>query len=243
MRTVIKEGKSASAVISALMKESNLKLDDFKFEVIEEGSRGILGLFGTKPTKIKFFLPDVAEKIKEYAEGILQRIDAKYSNISVVFKDHVYQVDIKSEDPGFIIGKDAKMLDCIQHLLNQMINKQEKKQLKLRIDVDGYRKRRRVALLDKVKDISEKVKQRGRSITMEPLHASNRRIVHKFVEKDKDIRTMTVGDGEFKRVVILPANSNEDVSKKSFKKSEGNPRRRRNNNRPRQDRKKVNQSR
>ncbi|MDO9577266.1 MAG: RNA-binding cell elongation regulator Jag/EloR [Candidatus Cloacimonadales bacterium] len=214
MRTVIKEGKSTSAVISEFMKESNLKLDEFKFEVMEEGSKGLLGLFGAKPTKVKITLPDVTEKIKEFVEGILQRIDAKYTSITVNFKDHVYQVDIRSEDPGFIIGKDAKMLDSLQHLLNQMINKQEKKQLKLKVDVDGYRQRRQDALLDKVKDISEKVKEHGRSITMEPLHAANRRLVHQYVEKDKNIRTMTIGDGEFKRVVILPANSTEVIPAK-----------------------------
>jgi spoIIIJ-associated protein len=242
MRNVIKEGKSTSAIISAFMKESNLKLDDFKFEVIEEGSKGFLGLFGTQPTKVKIILPDVGEKIKEFVEGILQRIDAKYTSITVNFKDHVYNVDIRSQDPGFIIGKDAKMLDSLQHLLNQMINKQEKKQLKLRVDVDGYRKRRQDSLLDKVKDICGKVKERGRSITLEPLHASNRRLVHQFVEKDKSIRTMTIGDGEFKRVVILPTNSSEDISKKKFKsKTEDFPRKK-SNNRSRSNRNRNNQS-
>lgn len=230
MRTVIKEGKSTSAVISAFMKESNLKLDEFKFEVIEEGSKGLLRLFGAKPTKVKITLPDVTEKIKEYVEGILQRINAHYKDIKVAFKDHAYQVDISSEDPGFIIGKDAKMLDSLQHLLNQMINKQEKKQLKLKMDVDGYRQRRQDSLLDKVKDISEKVKEHGRSITMEPLHAANRRLVHQYVEKDKNIRTMTIGDGEFKRVVILPANSTEDIPRKKP------------NTRPRPERKRTFQS-
>jgi spoIIIJ-associated protein len=218
MRTVIKEGKSTSSVISEFMQESNLKLDEFKFEVIDEGSKGILGLFGTKPTKVKIFLPDVSEKIKEFTEGILERIDADYTSVNVTFKDHTHHVDISSNDPGFIIGKDAKMLDSLQHLLNQMINKQEKKQLKLKVDVDGYRQRRQEALLNKVKDISEKVKQKGRSITMEPLHAANRRIVHQYVEKDKNIRTMTIGDGEFKRVVILPASSKEEVSKRKYNK-------------------------
>lgn len=230
MQDLIKQGKSTSAIISDFMKETHLKLDEFKFEVIEEGSKGLLGIFGSKPTKIKFTLPDVTEKIKEFTEGLLTRIDAQFNRIDVHFKDQVYQVDISSEDPGFIIGKDAKMLDNVQHLLNQMINKQEKKQLKLKVDVDGYRQRRQEALLDKVKDISEKVKQRGKSITMEPLHAANRRIVHQFVEKDKNIRTMTIGDGEFKRVVILPTNGTEEFTKKN------------NNFRPRPERKRTYQS-
>ena len=73
MRNIIKEGKSTSVIISAFMKESNLKLDDFKFEVIEEGSKGFLGLFGTQPTKVKIILPDVGEKIKDYIKNNIEK--------------------------------------------------------------------------------------------------------------------------------------------------------------------------
>ncbi|MCF7792867.1 MAG: Jag N-terminal domain-containing protein [Candidatus Cloacimonetes bacterium] len=235
MQSIIKEGKSTSAVIAEFMKEKNVSLDDFKFEVIDEGSKGLFGLIGTKPTKIKFLLPDVSEKIKEYAEGILKGINGDYSGLEVTFKDRKYYVDIKSNDPGFLIGKEARMLDSIQHLLNQMINKQEKKKLRLRVDVDGYRERRKQALLDKVRDIISKVKDRGRSITMEPLHAANRRVVHQFVEKDKELRTMTIGDGEFKRVVILPSSaSGDDIPKKRNN--------RRNNHRPYRRKKTANRN-
>ena len=90
-----------------------------------------------------------------------------------------------------------------------MINKQEKKQLRVIVDVEKYRERRKTALLGKVKNAAEKVKKRGKSITMEPLHAANRRIVHQFIERDKKVRTMTIGEGEFKRVVIFPASQNK----------------------------------
>ncbi|HPR17581.1 MAG TPA: RNA-binding cell elongation regulator Jag/EloR [Candidatus Cloacimonadota bacterium] len=225
MQSIIKEGKSTSVIISDFMKEKNLTLDDFKFEVLEEGSKGILGLFGAKPTKIKFILPDSDEKIKEYTEGILQRINADYRSIDISLKDNVYYINIKSNDPGYLIGKDAKMLDSIQHLLNQMINKLEKKQFKLRVDVDGYRDRRKDALMEKVKDISEKVKTRGKSITMEPLHAANRRLVHQYVEKDTNLRTMTIGDGELKRVVILPAVGGDEPEVKKKPQRTNRPRR------------------
>ena len=218
MRELVKEGKSTSAIINEFMKEFNLKLDDFKFEVIEEGSGGFLKLFGSKPTKIKFFLTDVSEKIKEFTEGILGRMNVEFESIQVNLEDGHYNVHIGgSKDPGFIIGKEGKLLDSLQHLLNQMINKAEKKKFRIRLDVDGYRKRREDALIEKVRSISSKVKQRGKSITMEPLHAANRRIVHQFIEKDKSLHTMTIGEGEIKRVVILPANRSMDKQRKKDK--------------------------
>lgn len=205
MQTVEKQGKSTSIIISDFMKETNLKLDDFKFEVIEEGSRGFLGIIGTKPTKILFTLPDLSERIKEFTADILAKINAEYKSLNVTFKDNVYHVKIISRgDPGYLIGKEAKMLDSIQHILNQMINKQEKKQIKLKIDVDDYRIRRKDALLERTKNLAEKVKTSGKSITMEPMHAANRRIVHQFIEKNKALRTMTIGEGEMKRIAIIP---------------------------------------
>ena len=98
-----------------------------------------------------------------------------------------------------------------------MINKAEKKKFRIRLDVDGYRKRREDTLIEKVRSISDKVKKRGKSITMEPLHAANRRIVHQFIEKDRSLQTMTIGEGEIKRVVILPANRSMDKQRKKDK--------------------------
>ncbi|MCD4797235.1 MAG: Jag N-terminal domain-containing protein [Candidatus Cloacimonetes bacterium] len=212
MRTILREGKSTSSVITSFMNEFNLKLKDFKFEVIEEGSKGFFNIFGSKPTKIQFTMSGISEKttekINEFTEGILKGIDIKYSRINIDHKDNIYLVEIiGAEEPGFVIGKEARLLDSLQHLINQMINKYEKKQIKIRIDVDGYRKRREEALIEKVRSISGKVKKVGKSITIEPLNAANRRIVHKFIEKDKSLRTMTLGEGDFKRVVILPASA------------------------------------
>ena len=158
------------------------------------------------------------EKIKEFAHGILIRAGIANAEIKVKFKDNTYYLEINNvQNAGFIIGKDGKFLESFQHLLNQMINKVEKKKLRLKVDVDGYRERRREALLDKVKSISEKVIERGKSITLEPLSSGNRRLVHQFVEKESKLKTMTVGNGRFKRIVILPPNAKKPKHEKKAK--------------------------
>ena len=259
MKETIVIGKSTSKIISDFMKEHNLELNDFKFEVIEEGSSGFLGLFGSKPTTIKFIykeskahliktrvksapksdrkIPkkprkkisikktasvsdskpeDIIKMIKEFAQGILTKMNITSGDVEVTQKDSTYYVTINnSKDAGFIIGKEAKLLDSFQHLLNQMINKAEKKKIQVIIDVDGYRDRRKKALLEKVDSIAKRVKETGRSYTFEPLHASNRKVVHQQIEKDNALRTRTIGDGSRKRVVVLPANKAKQGQKKS----------------------------
>lgn len=214
MKLIEREGKSTSSIISAFMKEFGYTLENFKFEVTEEGKSGFLNLFGGKPTKVTFMVPDVNDKMESYTRTFLQHVEIQCKEVHVTMKDNTHMVTIvEASDAGFLIGKDARFLDSMQHLLNQMVNKAEKKQYRMVLDVDGYRKRRIEALTEKVKSIAEKVKKNGRSITLEPLHASHRRIVHQLIENDKEIRTMTIGEGEYKRVVILPANKGKGGSR------------------------------
>lgn len=207
MKKLVKKGKSTSAIIAEFMKETNLKMDDFKFEVIEEGKKGFLNLFGNKQTKIKFLIPDDEEIIKEYLTGILKRLPMQFKSLKISQNQPLsYSIDIiKPDNPGFLIGKSAKFLDSLEYLLNQMVNKRKKKNFDLIIDVDNYRKRRKKSLIKKVKKVSKKVKKRKKSITIEPMSSRKRKIVHDVLKKDNKIKTMTVGGKHNKRVVILPA--------------------------------------
>ncbi len=245
MKETLVTGKSTSKIIAEFMKKNGLGLNDFKFEVVEEGSNGFMGLFGTKPTTIKFIYdqskvrttksipksktvtskkavkkprakkqvsitnsntPEIIKMIREFTEGILAKMNIETGKIDVTQKDGTFYVTINnSKDAGFIIGKEAKMLDSFQHLLNQMVNKAEKKKIQIILDVDGYRDRRLKALLEKVDNLSKKVIETGISYTLEPLHSSNRKAVHQHIENNKKLRTRTIGEGSRKRVVILPA--------------------------------------
>jgi spoIIIJ-associated protein len=218
MKVIKREGKTTSAVINSFMKEFNLNLQDFTFEVVEEGSKGVLGLFGSKKVKIKFTLPDSSERIKSFTQTLMDKMNVRYETVTCEENNGIYEVKISSkEDAGFLIGKEAKLLDSLQYLITQMISKAEKAPIKVKLDVDNYRKRREDALVDKVKSIAEKVKTRNKSITLEPLHAAHRRVVHKQIEKDKDLKTMTIGEGSQKRIVIMPADKlPENSNKKNY---------------------------
>lgn len=251
LKETLVTGKSTSKIISDFMKQNNLGLNDFKFEVVEEGSRGFIGLFGSKPTTIKFTYEEkrtatpvkqnkkqtkVKKKLKknkeskknvknpneiikitkEFAEGILNNMKITSGEVNVTLDNNIYNVTINNcSDAGFIIGKEGKMLESIQHLLNQMVNKAEKKKIQIIIDVDQYRERRKKALADKVTSIADRVKKTGKSYTFEPLQASNRKVVHQQIEKDKQLRTRTIGEGTRKRVVILPAKNNKQGKNRS----------------------------
>ncbi len=203
MKTIQREGKSTSAIISGFMKEFNLQLEDFKFEVVDEGKKGLLGLFSSKPTIIKFTLADFCDTISEFTQGMLNRMAVEFDSIKVEEKNDTHYVGIfGAKEAGFLIGKEARVLDALQHLVNQMINKQQKKSMRLEMDVDGYRERKNQQLIEKLKVVAERVKKTARSYTFEPMNAARRKIIHQFVEKQDKLQTMTIGKGESKRVAI-----------------------------------------
>jgi spoIIIJ-associated protein len=224
MKIIEREGKTTSKIIESFMKEFNVTLDDFKFEVIEKGSSSFLNLFGSKAARIKFTLSDSNQHLADFTKELLNKMGFTYGELAFNTSDKIYNIEIKkAAEVGHIIGKDAKLLDSIQYLLNQIVNKTPNSDYRVHLDVDGYRNRRKEALLKKIESITTKVKKREKSITLEPMHSANRRIVHQFVEKHPELKTLTVGKGEFKRVVILPANqSNPDTG---IKKGTHRPRR------------------
>ncbi len=219
MKSIIKEGKSTQQIISEFMAEYNLKLDEFKFNVLEKGSNGFFNLFGNKPTKIEFIIPEPIDTLKNVIETFLKKIGIDYNFVSIEERQNktFYANIIGVDDPGFLIGKAAQFLDSLQLLVSQIINRRYSENFHIVLDVDGYRQKRKDALLNKVKAITEAVKKKDKSITLEPMNAANRRIVHKYLEKEKDVKSITVGEGAFKRIVIMPLRKN----KKSKKISKG----------------------
>ncbi|MCD4820256.1 MAG: KH domain-containing protein [Candidatus Cloacimonetes bacterium] len=205
MKLIERKGKSTSAVISAFMTEFDLQLEDFKFEVTDRGSSGFLHLFGSKPTKIQFTITEIRDELTTFIKEILDHMNIDFQEIEINESNEVFHINIrKHTDVGLLIGKSAKLLDSLQHLINQMINKKRRKQIKLILDVEGYRERKKQLLIKKAKDIIIKVKKIQKSITLEPLSGAERKIVHRLVETEKELRTMTIGEGEFKRIVIMP---------------------------------------
>jgi spoIIIJ-associated protein len=215
MKILQREGKTTSAIIADFMREFELKLEDFKIDVIDEGSSGFLNLFGGKPAKIQFAIPDVIDYIKDYVSNLLKLMAIEYEDVEISLNGDIYFVTLKEvENAGHIIGKSAKLLDSLQYIINQMLNKKLKQKIRLKLDVNDYRERSNNILTKKIIKISELVKRNGKSATLEPMSSAHRRVVYKHIEKDKQLRTMTIGEGENKRIVIMPQKNNSSPVKK-----------------------------
>ncbi len=206
MKEIQREGVTPEKVISDFLEEFNLQLEDINYTIIDKGSRGLFNLVATKPAIVKFLIPEEEDILKRFLDGLLKRMNVEYQEMAVKFEDNYYYLHVKGVDnPGFLIGKEGKMLNSIQHLLNKLLENGDDERNRVILNIDNYRAAHEDRLHKKLSQIVSKVKKREKSITLEPMNASDRRIVYRYLEKDVEIRTMTIGKGDIKRVVIYPA--------------------------------------
>lgn len=222
MKTIVREGKSTEEIVKQFMKEFSLKdKESLKYEILEEGSKGFL-FFGKKPTVLKFTIAETSESLKDFVEKFLEKIGVKVKDIKITTTEKAINVVIVEPDnPGFLIGKDARFLDSFQHILNRRNTGNAEKRIPIILDVDDYRERRTQGILRKANFIISKVKKREKSFAMEAMNSQDRKLVHQFIEKDKDLRTLTVGKGEMKKIVIFPAKDFDQMkNKRNVKRNE-----------------------
>ncbi len=220
MKEIQREGKTVEKTINDFMKEYNLQKDDISFKIIDKGSRGLLGFLAKKPAVIKFMFPEEEDILKSFMEELLRKMQVSYKSMEMSCNDNFYNIHVKGVDrPGFLIGKEGKMLNSIQHLLNRVLENESDERNRVILNVDNYREMHEKRLQKKLSLIVNKVIKREKSITLEGMNASDRRIVYRYLEKDPRVRTMSIGKGEIKRIVVYPAGGENSHEKQKNKKA------------------------
>jgi spoIIIJ-associated protein len=113
-------------------------------------------------------------------------------------------LDVDGEDLGLLIGRRGQTLSSLQYLLNLMVSKQTSKKVAFGVDVDGYRRRREETLVSLAKRTASRVRGTGRSVTLEPMPPNERRIIHITLQDDPNVMTVSIGEGEGRKVAITP---------------------------------------
>ncbi len=195
---------SAKTVDDALT-EALVKLgatsDQVEYEVIEKGSTGFLGI-GSKPAVIKIRKKcTVEDNIREFLGNVFKAMELEVE-IVITKEDNNYAVDLKGADMGVLIGKRGQTLDSLQYLTNLAVNKNVEEHVKVKIDTEDYRNRRKETLENLAKNIAYKVKRTKRPVSLEPMNPFERRVIHSALQNDKFVTTHSEGDEPYRHVVV-----------------------------------------
>ena len=141
--------------------------------------------------------------IREFLEKIFAAMELKVEIlITQTEDDNTYNVELKGDDMGILIGKRGQTLDSLQYLTNLAVNKQSEEYIKVKIDTEDYRKRRKETLENLAKNIAYKVKRTKRPVSLEPMNPFERRVIHAALQNDKFVTTHSEGDEPYRHVVV-----------------------------------------
>jgi spoIIIJ-associated protein len=112
---------------------------------------------------------------------------------------------VATDDAGLLIGKQGQTLEALQYLLTKIVSKKTRKKVRLVIDIESYRARHNEALTNLALKYGEKVKKSGKPVTLNPMNPHDRRLVHLALQGDKELKTMSRGEGLYKKIVVYPA--------------------------------------
>ena len=142
--------------------------------------------------KAEVFLTDVFQ-----AMNMDVKIDASYNSA-----DNSMDIDLSGDEMGLLIGKRGQTLDSLQYLVSLVVNKDSSDYIRVKVDTENYRERRKDTLENLAKNISYKVKRTKRPFALEPMNPYERRIIHSALQDDKYVTTHSEGDEPFRRVVV-----------------------------------------
>lgn len=197
-------GKTVNDALTEATINLKTTSDKIEYEVIEKESNGILNLFGKKDARIRVKLKsDIKDNALVFLTKVFKamNIDAQV-DIDYNEDNMDMNIDLKGEDMGVLIGKRGQTLDSLQYLTSLIVNKESKGYIKVKIDTENYRERRKETLENLAKNIAHKVKKTGRNVVLEPMNPYERRIIHSALQGDKFVETHSEGDEPYRKVVV-----------------------------------------
>lgn len=190
------------AITDSLVKLGTTS-DKIEYEVIEKGSSGFLGI-GSRPAVIKVRKKsEIEDYVYDFLHSVFQAMDMDveiFINKSEDGKN--IDVELKGAEMGVLIGKRGQTLDSLQYLTNLAVGKQVSEYVKVKIDTEDYRKRRRDTLENLAKNIAYKVKRTKRPVSLEPMNPFERRVIHSALQNDRYVNTHSEGEEPYRHVVV-----------------------------------------
>ncbi len=198
--------KTVNEAITEACRKFGVTSDKLDYQIVEEGSSGFLGI-GSKPAVIK-----AAVKIEKLSEEVVAKnflrdvfeamnmevaIDIQYDEVGKTM-----DIELSGEEMGVLIGKRGQTLDSLQYLVSLVVNKEADEYIRVKVDTEDYRARRKETLENLAKNIAYKVKKTRRPVSLEPMNPYERRIIHSALQNDKYISTHSEGDEPFRKVVV-----------------------------------------
>lgn len=206
MRKITVTGRTVEEALEQALTQLNLSIDRVEVTVLEEAKKGFLGI-GSKPAVVEVEERlDPIEEAKTYLQtmitnmGISVTIDQLEEEDGIVF-------DLKSDKVAILIGKRGQTLNALEYLTNLVLRRKFQSDVYIYLDAENYRERRKQTLISLAERQAERAIRLNRSISLEPMPAKERKIIHTALQSKEGVTTNSKGEGKFRHIVISPHSS------------------------------------
>lgn len=195
--------KTVEDAITDALVQLGTTSDQIEYEVIEKGSTGFLG-FNSKPAKIKVRRKFTSQdRIRDFLSKVFTAMGLDVEIlITESDEENVFDVELKGEEMGVLIGKRGQTLDSLQYLTNLAINRGQETYIKVKLDTEDYRNRRIETLENLARNVAYKVKRTKKPVSLEPMNPFERRVIHSALQNDRYVTTHSEGKNPYRHVVV-----------------------------------------
>ena len=200
-----KEAKSVDEAKALALLELGIDEDEAEIEILDEGSKGFLGI-GSKGARVKAVAKDKDAAIaKHFLSDVF---GAMGLDVTVKAKSGAESLDVEMEGDrmGLVIGKHGDTLDALQYLTSLVVNRESDERVRVILDTENYREKRHATLLSLSARLADKVARTGKKHTLEPMNPYERRIIHSSLQGNDAVTTFSIGEEPYRKVVIAPKN-------------------------------------
>lgn len=232
------EGKTIDEAIQKACDAFNVPREKLGIEILSEGSTGFLGILGVKAARIRAKLlsieitvdqpaedvamvvaaapedadnGDVARGAKIFVEGIIAHMGFDFP-VAAEEKSEYITINIQGDGSGLLIGRGGQTLDALQYLTNKALNRNGNGGKRIILDTENYRRKREESLVALAEKLGEKAKRTKKPVTVNPLNAHDRRIIHMVLQEDRELTTRSRGEGSMRKIIIVPKKSGKAKS-------------------------------
>lgn len=220
-KIIVSQGKTTSEAIEKGLKELNLHRDQVEIRVLEQEKRSFFDILAPRVVKVELTVKEKPQKeekilteedlegtknnVEKFIKEFLKNLGEEYKYDINIEKNEI-NVKIDGGNSGTLIGYRGETLNALQHILSLIANKHTSAKVRVLLNVDGYKEKREKTLEELALKVSKTVIRTNKSITLEPMNAYERKIIHSKLQNMADIRTHSIGEEPHRRIVIEKVN-------------------------------------
>ena len=198
-------GKTVEDAITAASVELGVPSDEIEYDVLEKGSAGGLFGIGSKDAVINARKKETSceDVARQFLDDVFEKMGIDV-DLEMLFNDeeNTLSINMSGDRMGMLIGKRGQTLDSLQYLTNLVVNKGSDEYIRVKMDTEDYRHRRKETLENLARNMAYKARRSRKSVSLEPMNPYERRIIHYALQDEENISTHSEGEEPYRHVVI-----------------------------------------